>query len=132
MLPSDMWGKGEDYLWYSPGQFEPTLQLRYIRGAFEDKPYTVGKYERVRIRSTMAVLAANGGAPMGRYVDFTDPQACEVHVRYYQFLKRYDEIYRANLPHAEAVLLHPSPNHRQLLDAMGAFSEVAVLSITYC
>ena len=126
MLPAELWGKGEDYLWYSPGQAEPTLQLRYIRGAFEDKPYTVGKYERVRIRQAMAELAANGGAPMGRYVDFTDPEARREHIRYYQFIKRYDEIYRANRPHAEAVLLHPrSLIHRgQLIEAMSAFQEV--------
>jgi hypothetical protein len=126
MLPTQMWGQGEDYLWYSPGQAEPTLQLRYIRGAFEDKPYTVGKYERVRIRTSMAELAANGGAPMGRYVDFTDPLARQEHVRYYQFIKRYDQVYRANLPYAEAVLLHPrSLIHRgQLSQAMGAFQEV--------
>jgi hypothetical protein len=126
MLPTEMWGRGEDYLWYSPGQAEPTLQLRYIRGAFADKPYTVGKYERVRIRQAMAELAANGGAPMGRYADFTDPAARREHVRYYQFIKRYDEIYRANLPHADAVLLHPrSLIHRgQLIEAMGAFQQV--------
>ncbi len=126
MLPSELWGKGEDYLWYSPGQAEPTLQLRYLRGAFDDKPYTVGKYERVRIRSSIAELAANGGAPMGRYADFTDPAAREIFVQYYGFLKRYDEIYRANRPYAEAVLLHPRSliHAGQLFPAMTAFQEV--------
>jgi hypothetical protein len=126
MLPSELWGKGEDYLWYSPGQAEPTLQLRYIRGAFEDKPYTVGKYERVRIRSSIAELAANGGAPMGRYADFTDPAAREIFVQYYGFLRRYDGIYRANRPYAEAVLLHPRSliHAGQLLPAMTAFQQV--------
>lgn len=126
MLPSELWGKGEDYLWYSPGQAEPTLQLRYIRGAFEDKPYTVGKYERVRIRSSIAELAANGGAPMGRYADFTDPAAREIFVQYYGFLKRYEVIYRANRPYAEAVLLHPRSliHAGQLFPAMTAFQEV--------
>jgi len=128
MLPTEMWGKGEDYLWYSVGQNEPTLFLRYIRGAFEDKPYTVGKYETVRIRRSMAELAANGGAPMGRYVRFPDPFARQEHVRYYQFIKRYDAIYRANLPHAEAVLLYPrSLIHRgQFHESLGAFQEVGM------
>jgi hypothetical protein len=126
MLPTEMWGRGEDYLWYSPGQAEPTLQLRYIRGAFQDKSYTVGKYERVRIRSSIAELAANGGAPMGRYADFTDPAAREIFVRYYGFLKRYEEIYRANRPYAEAVLLHPRSliHAGQFFSAMTAFQEV--------
>ena len=128
MLPTELWGKGEDYLWYSVGQNEPTLFLRYIRGAFEDKPYTVGKYETVRIRRSMAELAANGGAPMGRYVRFPDPFARQEHVRYYQFIKRYDAIYRANLPHAEAVLLYPrSLIHRgQFHESLGAFQEVGM------
>ena len=38
-----------------------TLQCRYIRGAFDDKPYTIGKYEHTRIRTAIAELAANGG-----------------------------------------------------------------------
>ena len=41
---------------------EGTLQARYIRGAFDDKPFTLGKYENTRIRVAIAELAANGGA----------------------------------------------------------------------
>lgn len=119
LLPADVWGKDETYLWYSTGGVatstdlaagnlgEGTLQARYIRGMFDDKPYTLGKYEHTRIRVTIAELAANGGAPMGFYTRFTEPEARREIVRYYQFLKRYDEIYRGNRPHAEAVLLFP-------------------------
>jgi hypothetical protein len=119
MLPPELWGKGEDYLWYSTGDAanssdvkaglfgDATLQARYVRGAFDDKPFTLGKYEGTRIRTAIAELAANGGAPMGFYTRFTDPAARAEIVRYYQFMKRYDEIYRANRPHAEAVLLYP-------------------------
>lgn len=118
-LPAELWGQGEDYLWYSTGGAacftdlaegylgEGTLQARYIRGAFDDKPYTLGKYESTRIRAAIAELAANGGAPMGFYTRFTDPAAREEIVRYYQFLKRYDAVYRGNRPHAEALLLFP-------------------------
>jgi hypothetical protein len=126
MLPAEMWGKGEDYIWYSIGAADPALVLRYIRGSFEDKPYTAGRYERVKLRTAMAELAANGGAPMGRYVNFTEPLARQEFVRYYQFLKRYDEVYRANQPHSEAVLLHPrSLVHRgQFFESMTAYQEV--------
>ena len=41
---------------------EGTLQARYIRGAFDDKPFTLGKYEATRSRVAIAELAANGGA----------------------------------------------------------------------
>ena len=119
VLPAELWGKGEDYLWYSTGAAacatdlpagnlgEGTLQARYIRGMFDDKPYTLGKYEHTRIRVTIAELAANGGAPMGFYTRFTDPEARKEIVRYYQFMKRHDEILRGNHAHAEVVLLFP-------------------------
>ena len=98
LLPADLWGKGEDYLWYSTGAAayftdlengflgEGTLQARYIRGAFDDKPFTLGKYESTRTRVTIAELAANGGAPMGMYSTFTDPLARTEMVRYFGFL----------------------------------------------
>ncbi|MFN0199617.1 MAG: hypothetical protein ACKVT0_22925, partial [Planctomycetaceae bacterium] len=119
MLPADVWGKGEDYLWYSTGgaafytdlknKFlgDATLQCRYIRGTFEDKPYTLGKYEHCRNRNAIAELAANGGAPMGFYARFTDPIARGVFKQYFSFLKRYDALYHANSSTAEVVLLYP-------------------------
>ncbi|MBL8829622.1 MAG: hypothetical protein JNM18_21775 [Planctomycetaceae bacterium] len=119
MLPIEMWGRGEDYLWYSSGASavytdlqtgflgDLTLQCRYIRGMFDDKPYTMGKYEHTRIRAAISELAANGGAPMGFYTQFRDPEAREVIVRYYQFLKRYDALYKANRPWSEVLVVFP-------------------------
>lgn len=119
LLPADEWGREESYLWYSTGGAayytdienrylgEGTLQARYIRGAFDDKPFTLGKYEGTRIRVAIAELAANGGAPMGFYTRFTDPAARAVIVRYYQFLKRYADIYRSNRSHAEVAVTFP-------------------------
>lgn len=119
MLPADLWGKGEDYVWYSGGASgcytdlanhylgEGTLQARYIRGTFDDKPFTLGKYEHTRFRVTISELAANGGVPMGLYARFTDPDARDVFVRYYGFIRKHDDVYRANRPHAEVCLLYP-------------------------
>ena len=119
LLPADLWGKGEDYLWYSTGGAacftdlaagvlgEATLQARYIRGAFGDKPYTLGKYESTRTRVAIAELAANGGAPMGFYTRFQDPEARRELVRYYGFLRENDALYHANRPHAETLLVYP-------------------------
>ncbi len=119
LLPTESWGKDESYLWYSTGGVtngsdlknrvigEATLQARYVRGAFDDKPYTLGKYEATRIRTSIAELAANGGAPMGFYTRFSDPMARAEIVRYYQFLRRHDAIYRGNRPHSEVALLFP-------------------------
>ncbi len=119
LLPSELWGKDEDYLWYSTGGAacftdlvegvlgEGTLQARYIRGAFDDKPFTLGKYENTRIRVAIAELAANGGAPMGFYTRFKDPEARQELVRYYRFMAANDSAFKANRPHAEVALLFP-------------------------
>jgi hypothetical protein len=119
LLPGDLWGRDETYLWYSTGAAafytdlenrtlgEGTLQARYIRGTFDDKPFTLGKYESTRIRVAIAELAANGGAPMGFYTRYTDPEARRVIAQYYQFLKKHDSHFKGNRSHAEAVVLFP-------------------------
>lgn len=119
MIPADLWGKGEDYLWYSDGASgcfsdiqnhylgEGTLQARYIRGSFDDKPFTLGKYEHTRIRVSIAELAANGGAGMGLYARYTDPEAREVFVKYFGFMRGIDDALKANRSHAEVCLLYP-------------------------
>jgi hypothetical protein len=137
LLPADLWGQGEDYAWYSTGASayftdlesgflgEGTLQARYIRGALGDKPFTLGKYESTRTRVTIAELAANGGAPMGMYSNFTDPLARQEMVRYFGFLRRHDEVYHANRPHAEVVLLYPrSRVHDGDVSAVDTFKAV--------
>lgn len=119
LLPAELWGRDESYLWYSTGGAahytdlaegmlgEGTLQARYIRGMFGNKPFTLGKYESTRTRVAIAELAANGGAPMGFYTRFKDPEARAEIVRYYQFLKRHDDLFRWHQPSHESVLLFP-------------------------
>ncbi len=137
LLPGELWGRDEDYSWYSTGDLashtdlatgvlgEGTLQARYSRGALDDKPFTLGKYESVRIRSAIAELAANGGAPMGFYTVFEDPEARREIARYYGFLRRYETLYKANRPHAEVLLLFPrSRVHEGDVAAVGRFKEL--------
>jgi hypothetical protein len=137
LLPGELWGRDEDYLWYSTGDAanftdlaagvlgEATLQARYIRGAFDDKPFALGKYESIRIRVAIAELAANGGAPMGFYTDFKDPEARREIVRYYNFLRRNEKLYRANRSHAEVLLLFPRGHvHDGDVAAVGRFKEL--------
>ena len=119
LLPTELWGKDESYIWYSMGGSgvhtdlkngvlaDGTLQARYIRGAFDDKPFTLGKYEGVRIRAAISELAANGGSPMGFYARTKDPEAREVFEKYYGFLDRHQHLYHANQPHGEVVLVYP-------------------------
>ncbi|MFM8273524.1 MAG: hypothetical protein ACKODX_14520 [Gemmata sp.] len=137
MLPANKWGANEDYLWYSTGGAanstdlkegflgEATLQARYIRGAFDDKPFTLGKYESTRIRVAIAELAANGGAPMGFYTRFKDPEARKEITRYYSFLAKYDDLYRANAPHSEVLLMYPRRGvHDGKVEAVDEFKKI--------
>ncbi|MBM3994239.1 MAG: hypothetical protein FJ303_08820 [Planctomycetes bacterium] len=137
MLPDNLWGKDEDYLWYSTGGAaaftdlaegmlgEGTLQARYIRGAFDNKPFTLGKYESTRIRVAIAELAANGGAPMGFYTRFKDPAARAEIVRYYRFLEKHDALYRGAEPYAEAVVHFPRTKvHQGDVSAVDAFKKL--------
>jgi len=126
-LPDDLWGKNEDYLWYSTGGTvgDATLQARYIRGAFDDKPFTLGKYESVRIRGAIAELAANGGAPMGFYTSFQDSEARREIVRYYNFLRQNEGLFRANRPSGEVLLLFPrSRVHEGDVSSVTRFKEL--------
>jgi len=137
LLPAALWGLDETYLWYSTGGAanfsdlkhhvlgEATLQARYIRGAFDDRPFTLGKYEGTRIRAAIAELAANGGAPMGFYTQFTNPRARAEIVRYYQFLRRHDRIFRGNLPCSEVALLFPRQRvHQGEVKAVETFRRI--------
>jgi hypothetical protein len=137
LLPAELWGRGEDYLWYSTGGTacftdlaegvlgEGTLQARYIRGAFDNKPFVLGKYEQTRTRVTIAELAANGGAPMGFYARIRDPEARREIARYYRFLERYDAVYHASRPHTEVLLLYPrSRVHAGDTAAVAAFKQL--------
>jgi hypothetical protein len=119
LLPADMWSKGEDYIWYCVGGVpkptglakgilgDGTLAMRYIRGAGDDKPFTICQYERTRVRMIFSEVAANGGAAMSNYSEFFDPASRRELVRYYGFLRRYDSIFHANRPHAEVLLVFP-------------------------
>lgn len=140
LLPSGLWGRDEDYLWYSTGASacytdlaegwlgEGTLQARYIRGAFDDKPFTLGKYESTRTRVAIAELAANGGAPMGFYTRFKDPEARKEIVRYYNFMEKNNDVYHANRPHSEVLLLYPrSRVHEGDVATVDAFKKLGRL-----
>ena len=106
------WSKDEDYIWYCVGGVskptglsegilgDGTLPMRYIRGAGDDKPFTICQYERTRVRMIFSEVAANGGMAMSNYTEFFDEASRRELVRYYGFLRRYESIYHANRPHA--------------------------------
>lgn len=126
MLPPALWAKGEDYLWYSLGTGSSTiLQLRYIRGAGSDRPYS-GHYGNLQSRALMAELCANGGSPNVRHLDFNDAELRGELVRLFQFMKQHDDVYRGSASGGECVLLYPRSQFQQgcYTNAVWAFEGV--------
>ena len=119
LLPGDVWGRDESYLWYSTGNAasqtdlvngdlgDGTLQLRYIRGAFGPKPFVLGKYEQTRTRATIAEGIANGGAGLGFYANFKNPAGREAMTTYFRFAREHRDLYVGAQPAAELLLLYP-------------------------
>jgi hypothetical protein len=140
LLPANMWSKGEDYIWYCVGGVrkptglnkgilgDGTLAMRYIRGAGDDKPFTICQYERTRVRAIFSEVAANGGAAMSNYTEFFDQASRRELARYYGFLRRYDSIFHGNRPHAEVLLVFPRTQIHQghYYEAMEPFHQLAL------
>ncbi len=105
---------------------EPTLLLRYVRGAGGGRPCIVSQWERVKIRAAMAGLAANGGVIPGRIANFNDPQSRQELVRFFRFMKQHDDVYHASAAAGECVLLYPrSQVHEgRFTEAISAFNAV--------
>ena len=119
LIPGDLWGRDESYLWYSTGNAasqtdlangdlgDGTLQLRYIRGAFGPRPFVLGKYEQTRTRATIAEGIANGGAGLGFYANFKNPAGREAMTTYFGFAAKHRDLYVGAQPAAELLLLYP-------------------------
>ena len=105
---------------------EPTLLLRYVRGAGGGRPLIVSQWDRVKIRAVMGGLAANGGVIPGRLANFNDPQSRQELVRFFRFMKQHDDIYHASRAAGECVLLYPRSEVHQgrFTEAMSAFNAV--------
>lgn len=105
---------------------EPTLLLRFVRGAGGGRPCIVSQWERVKIRAAMAGLAANGGVIPGRIANFNDPQSRQELVRFFRFMKQHDDVYHASAAAGECVLLYPrSQVHEgRFTEAISAFNAV--------
>jgi hypothetical protein len=73
----------------------------------------------------IAEMVANGGAAMGLYANFTEPKARQEFVRYFNFLRERDDVFHANRPCAELVLLYPrSRVHEGDVAAVDAFKRL--------
>ncbi len=138
-LPLAMWGRGEDYVWYSGGAAfvgknlnlaqhkagDAWLSCLYVRELGGGKPFVIGKYDRCRMAASMAEGFATGGIGMGRYMRFEEPAGFEVLARYTRFMHGHREFYDGAVPFADAALVLPRQsvlNRRP--DALDAFRDL--------
>ncbi len=120
-LPLSLWGKGEDYFWYSGGAAfvgknhdlskgkagDAWLSCLYVRALSGGKPFVIGKYDRTRMAVSMAEGYATGGMGMGRYMRFEDPVGFEVLARYTNFMHKHRELYDGAKPWSDVALVLP-------------------------
>ncbi len=120
-LPLDMWGRDEDYFWYSGGASfvgknlnlaegkagDAWLSCLYVRELSAGKPFVMGKYDRSRMAVSMAEGFANGGLGMGRYMRFEDPVGFKVLARYTKFANRHAGLLDSSTPLADVALVLP-------------------------
>ncbi len=116
-LPKKLWGRGENYFWYSGG-YGPTdikhnklgdgwLNCLYIREMSGGKPFVLGKYEAVRIRNSIAEGLATGGSGMGLYINIRNPDGFSFASRYMDFVHKNKGLYSVDRPFAEVGLVFP-------------------------
>lgn len=121
LLPQELWGRGEDYFWYSGGSAfvgknlslqdgkagDAWLSCLYVREMSGGKPFVIGKYDRTRMAVSMAEGFATGGLGMGRYMRFEDPVGFEVLARYTNFVHEHQDLYRNSKSRADVALVLP-------------------------
>lgn len=120
-LPGPLWGRGEDYFWYSGGASfvgknlnlseqkagDAWLSCLYVRERSGGRPFVMGKYDRIRLAASMAEGYAMGGLGMGRYMRFENATGFEVLTRYTNFMHRHRHLYDRVRPYADAALVLP-------------------------
>ena len=120
-LPQTLWGKGEDYFWYSGGASfvgknlslaegkagDAWLSSLYVRSLGRGRPFVMGKYDGIRLAVSMAEGYALGGLGMGRYMRFENPTGYDVLVRNTNFMHKHRRLFDAASPMADAVLILP-------------------------
>ena len=143
-LPGRLWGRGEDYFWYSGGASfvgknlnlserkagDAWLSCLYVRERSRGRPFVMGKYDGIRLAASMAEGFAMGGLGMGRYMRFENATGFEVLTRYTNFMHRHRSLYDGARPYADAALVLPTQSvwngHRESLDEFRSLGQALV------
>ncbi len=118
-LPADVWGKGEDLIWYCNwGTTQNTILAKqyagdtvlygkYVRALSAGRPHVINKYDFYRPRNMMAEAAGLGYATNAIATPWQTEEDRAVVLRYFAFLKKHEALYTAAEPHAEVGLVFP-------------------------
>ena len=125
LLPSQLWAKDEDYIWYSQGGYKGMsviehryladmgLPARFIYAAGGGKPFVINKYDSRRLRLSIAEAAANHGAALAFHwghdenPDFAVEDYYAPVIRYQRFLADHETLLHPAQPWAQIGLVYP-------------------------
>ena len=122
-LPSELWSRDEDYLWYCLGRQEHTrmqdghlgdvvLETKYLRAAGRGKPFIPNRYDHRRLALYIAESVASGGAAIGWHWDTSKrhpPDITEQYIDilggYFRFVERRESLYHPVESYADTALI---------------------------
>ena len=125
LLPSTLWAKDEDYIWYSQGGHKGMsfikhgyladmgLPARFIYAAGGGKPFVINKYDFRRLRLSIAEAAANHGAALAYHWGYDENPDFAVEdyygpvIRYQRFLADNETLVHPAQPWAQIGLVYP-------------------------
>ena len=125
LLPSTLWAKDEDYIWYSQGGYKGMsfikhgyladmgLPARFIYAAGGGKPFVINKYDFRRLRLSIAEAAANHAAALAYHWGYDENPDFAVEdyyapvIRYQRFLADHETLLHPAQPWAQIALVYP-------------------------
>ena len=137
VLPTDLWAKGEQWVWYSIGNWrlywkpqdkgysQFSLVHKYLREAGRGRPQAVKRDDNVNVAVYIAEAVAHGGFAYARGPKYTDPRTVEIVKTYFDFLRRHEDLYRSVETAAKVALMFPrSAVHRGDITALPDFKHL--------
>ena len=125
LLPSTLWAKDEDYIWYSQGGYKGMsfikhgyladmgMPARFIHAAGGGKPFVINKYDFRRLRLSIAEAAANHAAALAYHWGYDENPDFAVEdyyapvIRYQRFLADHETLLHPAQPWAQIALVYP-------------------------
>jgi hypothetical protein len=136
-LPTALWAKGENFVWYSIGNWSMywkpaagewaqfSLEHKYLREAGRGLPQAVKRDDGQNLRVYIAEAVAHGGFAYARGPNYKDPETQRVVKTYFDFLRRYENLYHPVTSYADVALVFPrSAVHRGDISAIPDFKHV--------